>query len=746
MQMASDSYVVFTTSFGNVVVELYNQSAPLTVANFLGYVTNPTAGASYANSFFHRLVAGFVLQGGGYDVQSTSVGTITAGAAIASEASAANPNVAGTIAMALSTGPNSATDQYFFNLADNSSLLDGTSDGGPFTVFGKVVENYSVITTIAGLSVVNAQGAFNSLPVQGTIASGGVSTSNLIEYNIAVVQPISGTKASQPTLDDKAATPFASVALADPGDPTGKGAGDTVQITVKSASGTATSELGTLSLPANAAAGLTLTSTGAGVYLLGGTTAIATLQAALDALVFTPTLLASQSAPVAVTFNVALEFQGGSQGSVADTATSLVVTHDAQAVATPTNATVAGADGTPRTLTFSASAEASLAGPLLAGIVPASALYVDSPGSAAMTSTQTAVIDSVATGATSVVGNGVANETIAAGAGAFSFIAGIGGSGSLVAGGGSDFFYNPAGGNWQVALGAGVDTVVLSAGNNTVSTGTGGSLLFLGAGANSIASGGADTVVGSTGAATVSAIGGTEVFSLGGPLDFVDAAGANTVVAGAVAATLYGGAGNTLAFTDGATSYVGAAGTDTLVGLAGSITVQSGAGGGLFFGGTAGANNISAGLGNVTAFGAGAGDVLAATGAGTDVFAGGVGAETLSAAGSTGNNTFFAGFGPETLIGGSGTTALVASAEPDLLVGGTGLTLFQFIAGRTGGADTISGFDPTHDFVKLAGYAVPTATVLQNATISGGAATIALSDGTQIVFAGVTQLNAASFI
>ena len=177
------------------------------------------------------------------------------------------------------------------------------------------------------------------------------------------------------------------------------------------------------------------------------------------------------------------------------------------------------------------------------------------------------------------------------------------------------------------------------------------------------------------------------------------------------------------------------------------MTVQGGAGGGLYFGGTAGANVITAGAGNVTAFGGGAGDVLTATGSASDLFAGGgAGAETLTGANSTGNNTFFAGFGNETLIGGAGNTALVAGAGTDLLAGGSGLTLFLFVAGRTAGAsDTIAGFDPTHDFVKLAGYSGSEASVVANAAVVGGSSVIALSDGTRITFAGVSTLNPTSF-
>jgi cyclophilin family peptidyl-prolyl cis-trans isomerase len=110
-------------------VTLDDQTAPQTVANFLDYVNS----GAYNNSIFHRLSSGFVLQGGGFKLPSgnpLTFPTIPALPAVPGEFSASN--VANTIAMAQSTGPNSATNEFFFNLVDNSSKLDSQS----FTVFG----------------------------------------------------------------------------------------------------------------------------------------------------------------------------------------------------------------------------------------------------------------------------------------------------------------------------------------------------------------------------------------------------------------------------------------------------------------------------------------------------------------------------------------------------------------------------------------------------------------------------------
>ena len=88
----------------------------------------------------------------------------------------------------------------------------------------------------------------------------------------------------------------------------------------------------------------------------------------------------------------------------------------------------------------------------------------------------------------------------------------------------------------------------------------------------------------------------------------------------------------------------------------------------------------------------------------------------------------------------------VAGAGADCLTGGSGLSLFLFVNGRTvGSTDTIAGWNAAHDFVKLGGYTGGTAAMLSAATVSNGSTTIALSDGTHITFAGVTQLSAGSF-
>ena len=130
----TNSRIRFKTSAGDINVELFDKTAPRTVANFFNYITSNR----YDDTIFHRLASGFVLQGGGFkfDATTDSFPAIPVGPTVQNEFGASN--TLGTIAMAKSpNNPNSATNQFFFNLANNSGTLD-TQNGG-FTVFGRLV-------------------------------------------------------------------------------------------------------------------------------------------------------------------------------------------------------------------------------------------------------------------------------------------------------------------------------------------------------------------------------------------------------------------------------------------------------------------------------------------------------------------------------------------------------------------------------------------------------------------------------
>ena len=135
--------VVFQTSLGNFTVELYADKAPKTVANFLQYVDD----GFYTNTLFHRVIDGFMIQGGGFTPQFERKQTRPP---ILNEADNGLKNLRGTIAMARTFDPQSATAQFFINVADNPNLdfKDKTPRGWGYTVFGKVIKGMDVVDAI----------------------------------------------------------------------------------------------------------------------------------------------------------------------------------------------------------------------------------------------------------------------------------------------------------------------------------------------------------------------------------------------------------------------------------------------------------------------------------------------------------------------------------------------------------------------------------------------------------------------
>jgi peptidyl-prolyl cis-trans isomerase A (cyclophilin A) len=152
------------TSLGELCMRLFRAEAPNTVTNFVKYVTD----GDYNGSFFHRSVAGFVVQGGGFRFNSGTVTDVPADPAVANEYN--RPNTYGTVAMAkLGDQPNSATNQWFLNVADNTNIL-GTSNNGGFTVFGEVIpSDIPVLTDISAIRAYDLSaslgGAFAEVPL-----------------------------------------------------------------------------------------------------------------------------------------------------------------------------------------------------------------------------------------------------------------------------------------------------------------------------------------------------------------------------------------------------------------------------------------------------------------------------------------------------------------------------------------------------------------------------------------------------
>ena len=148
--------VKFQTSQGEFVVELQPAKAPKTVENFLQYV----ADKHYDGTIFHRVIDGFMVQGGGFTAGLVQKPTRPP---IPLEANNGLKNEVGTIAMARTGNPNSATSQFFINVANNASLNAPQPDGYGYAVFGKVVSGMDVIDKIRQAATGNQNG-FQNVP------------------------------------------------------------------------------------------------------------------------------------------------------------------------------------------------------------------------------------------------------------------------------------------------------------------------------------------------------------------------------------------------------------------------------------------------------------------------------------------------------------------------------------------------------------------------------------------------------
>jgi len=156
--------VRFETTVGNIDIELYDDEAPGTVANFLNYVNR----GDYDGTVIHRTDPGFVVQGGGFRFLGNSTfEAVLTDAPITNEAQISN--TVGTIAMARNTNPNSATNQWFFNLANNS-FLDAINNNAGYAVFGKITRGAETIDIIESLLRINffdatPAGVFGEFPL-----------------------------------------------------------------------------------------------------------------------------------------------------------------------------------------------------------------------------------------------------------------------------------------------------------------------------------------------------------------------------------------------------------------------------------------------------------------------------------------------------------------------------------------------------------------------------------------------------
>ncbi|MFK7955547.1 MAG: peptidylprolyl isomerase [Lysobacterales bacterium] len=133
--------VKFSTSHGDFVVELNRRRAPVTVNNFLRYVEQK----AYNNTVFHRVIADFVVQGGGYHPDLSDV---EEGSTIMNESGNGLANQTRSIAMARHDDPHSASSQFYFNMKDNESLDPGRRNWG-YSVFGEVIEGWDIVQAIS---------------------------------------------------------------------------------------------------------------------------------------------------------------------------------------------------------------------------------------------------------------------------------------------------------------------------------------------------------------------------------------------------------------------------------------------------------------------------------------------------------------------------------------------------------------------------------------------------------------------
>lgn len=148
------------TSKGNIEIELFEDKAPVTVKNFQSYVKSNF----YNGTIFHRVIPGFMVQGGGFDSKMVEKNTQ---APIQNEASNGLKNARGTLAMARTNEPNSATSQFFINVADNSFLNRSGNNAG-YAVFAKVTKGMDVVDQIVKESTGN-YGMHQNVPKQAIV-------------------------------------------------------------------------------------------------------------------------------------------------------------------------------------------------------------------------------------------------------------------------------------------------------------------------------------------------------------------------------------------------------------------------------------------------------------------------------------------------------------------------------------------------------------------------------------------------
>lgn len=153
--------VILTTNMGNIKIELDSEKAPKTVANFISYVES----GHYTDTIFHRVIDGFMIQGGGFEAGMKQKPTNTP---IENEAKNGLKNTLYSLAMARTGDPHSASAQFFINMSDNSFLDYPGQDGWGYCVFGVVTEGTEVVDKIKSVKTTRT-GMFQDVPVENVV-------------------------------------------------------------------------------------------------------------------------------------------------------------------------------------------------------------------------------------------------------------------------------------------------------------------------------------------------------------------------------------------------------------------------------------------------------------------------------------------------------------------------------------------------------------------------------------------------
>lgn len=156
-EVKKNPVVEMDTSLGKIKIELFEKEAPISVKNFIDYAKS----GFYIDTTFHRVIPGFMIQGGGYTADRKKK---PANAAIKNEAANGLKNDRGTISMARTSAPDSATSEFFINVVDNKMLNRPNPDGAGYAVFGKVIEGMDVVDKIVNVKQKNQNVVFQNLP------------------------------------------------------------------------------------------------------------------------------------------------------------------------------------------------------------------------------------------------------------------------------------------------------------------------------------------------------------------------------------------------------------------------------------------------------------------------------------------------------------------------------------------------------------------------------------------------------